>query len=842
MDDDQKSTTSGESFTVVEESFDVVDDIADALGVDNTEDGENIGVTGPNIEGFIVESGNSLMITSQYSQVVFRDVSESYNNCDPILCQYTLTNGLQSNIGDRVALYRIPFLQPHEFITYSWAQEPAKEEETELQVTFLPETLPKEEDFYQFQYLQGDSIVAGASVPFQIRKAVQAPEVPEKKLESFITLEKENISMLHAVNKAKDLEGDMAALVNEKVLLEQTLAKERETFNKIETVLEMTTTKLKQTETMLHAKDSEIQSLREELDKTVKNCDLEAAVREKENLSVMLEKEIVARELLLQQKADLVEKLEDQSNMLNAALKSKALAVEELRTQVIQQDQLRKELSDAREEAAFSEAELVKMKELVENQTDDEKSAGDTNVDSASVKSNNSNREAVSMVLSSLGAKLEAKEKEVEDKVKEINLLKMVEKENDKMIANVNTENSLLISERNQLNEKVSTLENQNDELKKRLELGKKHYEALAIEKKQLERKPISEEVEQLRAQIVSLETRNKQLETDMANFERMSLAQSSVAGSSSSIGRVWGEIGISDTESCASNMNSLKINDAIKASVTHDSSICSSVAVGGAKPKTSASGEGTRARPSLFHPLNTSSLKLTEGKRAEAADSTLTASPAPTVVSTSVSSQSSSLSGTSISSLSPSITSTPNPSPSLFQPLNVKNKPESKAEKEGSSSLPHPLEPENCDPTVLPPEIRPRQPAPYRISQSQPDIETEGGAVSDSTLEPETKRNTITEAEEIPHVDEPPPGAAASQPQAPLEDNCPVCTISLPVGKVLEKHVEQHFLNTLECPVCDKAFNKDNQKEYEDHVQDHFKDEDDIQHLRDCGWDLEVF
>merc|ERR1711935_611668 len=115
-----------------------------------------------------------------------------------------------------------------------------------------------------------------------------------------------------------------------------------------------------------------------------------------------MEKEIQARELLLQQKADLVDKLDDQSNMLNAALKSKSLAVEELRTQVIYQDELRKELSSVREEAAFAEAEIVKLRELLQNKTDDEKAVNNSEEEideNSSTKSDDSNKEAVAMVL-----------------------------------------------------------------------------------------------------------------------------------------------------------------------------------------------------------------------------------------------------------------------------------------------------------------------------------------------------------------------------------------------------------------------------------------------------------
>ena len=64
------------------------------------------------------------MTTSQFAQVIFHDVADSYpNDCD-VVCQYTLTQGMEPSHGDRVALYKLPYLDPHDSLTYCWAPMP----------------------------------------------------------------------------------------------------------------------------------------------------------------------------------------------------------------------------------------------------------------------------------------------------------------------------------------------------------------------------------------------------------------------------------------------------------------------------------------------------------------------------------------------------------------------------------------------------------------------------------------------------------------------------------------------------------------------------------------------
>ena len=233
-------------------------------------------------------------------------------------------------------------------------------------------------------------------------------------MESFIFLEKKHISLLGTVSKCEQMEGDLQNLVKEKLQLEKTLTQTTETLGQTERVLSTTTTRLEVVEKALNVKSEEVAQLEADLTASQTKCGgmtakLGVEIEEREHLAKMLDQEIKARELLLTEKKALVDRIEDTSNMLNATAKSKELAIEEIRTQIQQQDKLRQELAAAKEEAGNAEAELVLLKqELAKNK---EKEIGSFDVAS---------------VMSSLGAKLEEKEREVMEKDKELALLKQV--------------------------------------------------------------------------------------------------------------------------------------------------------------------------------------------------------------------------------------------------------------------------------------------------------------------------------------------------------------------------------------------------------------------------------
>jgi hypothetical protein len=209
------------------------------------------------------------MTQSQYAQVIFEDLADSYPAASDLSCSYSLTPGLQQGHGDRVALYRLPFLQPHESVAYVWAGAGPGAEHT---VIFPAAKLPLQEDYYQFQYLRGDNSVAGASIPFQLKveaghRAVQEElgglqskysgllqlserlsEELNSKAESFLVLEQENVSLSLAAQRSRQMEEDVQGLVASGLELKQALKATEETLARTEAVLEATTSRLGEAE------------------------------------------------------------------------------------------------------------------------------------------------------------------------------------------------------------------------------------------------------------------------------------------------------------------------------------------------------------------------------------------------------------------------------------------------------------------------------------------------------------------------------------------------------------------------------------------------------------------
>merc|ERR1719237_1876635 len=205
---------------------------------------------------------------------------------------------------------------------------------------------------------------------------------------------------------------------------------------------------------------------------------------DREGLVAMLATEQSGRETLLKEKGSLLSRLEDSEAMVAAAVRSKDLAVAEIRTQVAQQDELRRGLAAAQEEAARAEADLVEARREIE---------------------------ARETILSSLGSRLEQKEGEVKQREMEVDVARReaATKEAARMDAKVlealqGEEEVLEIHERcledadkraqqlevekRGLEEKVERLEVEGQELRARLEAGAKHYRKLAAAKEKLEK------------------------------------------------------------------------------------------------------------------------------------------------------------------------------------------------------------------------------------------------------------------------------------------------------------------------------------------------------------------
>jgi len=150
---------------------------------------------------------------------------------------------------------------------------------------------------------------------------------------------------------------------------------------------------------------------------------------------------------------------------------------------------------------------------------------------------------------------------------------------------------------------------------------------------------------------------------------------------------------------------------------------------------------------------------------------------------------------------------------PSLFQPIPVSGR-----LPPPMVPLPPPLLPEtnHCEMSPVP-ELRPREPAPYSGANGDSEDGTTGGLTKE-------ERHQQGNEEEM---------------------HCPWCMKSFPAaGPELETHVEQHLAEVLDCPICSKMFEKKNQREFEEHVQGHFQEQegsliDVMGSIRD--WDLGI-
>ena len=101
-------------------------------------------------------------------------MSDRYPNDSDIVCRFSFNLGVPSGTfaSDRVGLYRVPYLEPHQHIAFQWMSEAQGDEKSGFYVVFRSASLPKDEDFYQFHYLRtenGGENVIGASIPFQLR-------------------------------------------------------------------------------------------------------------------------------------------------------------------------------------------------------------------------------------------------------------------------------------------------------------------------------------------------------------------------------------------------------------------------------------------------------------------------------------------------------------------------------------------------------------------------------------------------------------------------------------------------------------------------------------------------
>ncbi|XP_045065738.1 tax1-binding protein 1 homolog B-like isoform X2 [Coregonus clupeaformis] len=117
-----------------------------------------------------LETAAKMELSTNFSQVLFQEIPNSYASNVALTCCYTLTAAIQPNPRDWVGIFKVGWSTTKDYHTFVWV-EPSLDligqEPVRKQVFFTAYYLPKDNaEFYQFCYVDSNGQVRGASTPF----------------------------------------------------------------------------------------------------------------------------------------------------------------------------------------------------------------------------------------------------------------------------------------------------------------------------------------------------------------------------------------------------------------------------------------------------------------------------------------------------------------------------------------------------------------------------------------------------------------------------------------------------------------------------------------------------
>nr|XP_005890416.1 PREDICTED: calcium-binding and coiled-coil domain-containing protein 2 isoform X1 [Bos mutus] len=205
-----------------------------------------------------------------FSQVIFNSVEKFYIPGGDITCYYTLTQHFIPRRKDWIGIFRcslnptpqliicpnttgswhqVGWKTTREYYTFMWVTLPVdlnSESAKQQEVQFKAYYLPKDDEYYQFCYVDQDGVVRGASIPFQFRpeneedilvvttqSEVEEIEQHNKELckenrelkDSCVSLQKQNSDMQATLQKKQE-ELETLKSINKK--LEQTMKEQKD--------------------------------------------------------------------------------------------------------------------------------------------------------------------------------------------------------------------------------------------------------------------------------------------------------------------------------------------------------------------------------------------------------------------------------------------------------------------------------------------------------------------------------------------------------------------------------------------------------------------------------------
>ncbi|NXU94225.1 CACO2 protein, partial [Xiphorhynchus elegans] len=276
-----------------------------------------------------------LLDSCHFSQVIFNNVEKFYVPGGDVTCYYTLTQHITPRGKDWVGVFRVGWKTTREYYTFLWAPLPAavpSDTAVQQQIHFKAYYLPKDDEYYQFCYVDQDGVVRGASVPFQFRAETEDDllvvttqgEVEEIELRNK-TLHKENEELKASCANLQKQNMELQEELKKTQELQKSLESLRSNTEKLELELNSLKVENKHLKEQGDCREAELQQLKEQIENVTseKEClenRLKAALDQMDQLQSQVlnyEKEVENLSHMDHDKTKQLETLKEENHQLH---------------------------------------------------------------------------------------------------------------------------------------------------------------------------------------------------------------------------------------------------------------------------------------------------------------------------------------------------------------------------------------------------------------------------------------------------------------------------------------------------------------------------------------------
>lgn len=327
-----------------------------------------------------LESIPGVLTKSEYDKVIFHNVADSYYTDADVECCYTLTSTIIPTQGDRVALFKIGWEAPHQYIKYEWATVPEEEDKNgDLSVLFRAQDLPMDDgEFYQFCYISAEGFVRGASVPFRFRSPLTDDLIEIEDSDNDLLIIRSRTAVIE--EKLREVVIKNNELLKSKSALEKEVQDRKQQCVEREEKLKLYEEKIDQLKQELEAEVKKREAATVQLLDKIEEAQLEKNHQVKEIKSHLVQNDAYIHELqdtikvLYQQKDDLAKKLANEIQDKEAVQKNLSATEARLKSMTQKGDQLAKELLVQQEAARRLQQQI---RNLEKNYREEQKKASE---------------------------------------------------------------------------------------------------------------------------------------------------------------------------------------------------------------------------------------------------------------------------------------------------------------------------------------------------------------------------------------------------------------------------------------------------------------------------------